>query len=268
MADEQQTGQAEQATHQSSSTSASQSSTGADNQSANTSSSSTSKPAESAQAERPAWATDSYWDAKAGLKSDALAKDLTELPQLRAFKATEDSRRLTLPQKAEDFAFELPADFKPPQGVEFKLNPDDQRVAEARAFALKAGLDKDQFKQLVGIYAAGEVKRQMDLQAFETAEVGKLGVNGTARKTAVDQWLSSRVSPQLAEFASKTMKCAAHVELFEKLMADFRSQGSGTFTQNGRELPPANGKIQGYEGMTFEQRRQAQDQRVRAANGR
>jgi hypothetical protein len=66
---------------------------------------------------RPEGIPDSYWDAeKNTLKVDpaALAKDLKERDELKTFKAAEDVKALSRPQKAEDYKLELPADFKPP----------------------------------------------------------------------------------------------------------------------------------------------------------
>src|SRR6516225_2825962 len=48
-----------------------------------------------------------------------------ELRDLVSFKASEDSRKLTAPQKAEDFRLELPADLKMPQGVDFRIDPNN-----------------------------------------------------------------------------------------------------------------------------------------------
>jgi hypothetical protein len=48
-------------------------------------------------------------------------------------------------------------------------------------------------------------------------------------------------------------------------MQKFVSQGSPAFSANGRTNTDANGKIPGYENMSFEQRRFAQDQQ-RARN--
>jgi hypothetical protein len=45
----------------------------------------------------------------------------------------------------------------------------------------------------------------------------------------------------------------------ETIMAKLSSQGAASFSQSHRVAPDAN-PIPGYEGMSFEQRRLAQDQ--------
>jgi hypothetical protein len=52
---------------------------------------------------------------------------------------------------------------------------------------------------------------------------------------------------------------AAHVRMFEKIMTKLTSQGAAGFSQQHRVAPDDN-KIPGYENMSFEQRRFAQDQ--------
>jgi hypothetical protein len=51
---------------------------------------------------------------------------------------------------------------------------------------------------------------------------------------------------------------ARHVEAFERIMNKVSSQGTASFSQSHRTAPETNG-IPGYEKMSFEQRRQAQD---------
>jgi hypothetical protein len=75
-----------------------------------------------------------------------------ELKDLLAFKSAEDSRRLTAPQKAEDFKLELPADLKMPEGVTFQFNPNDPAIEPARQFALRNNLSQQQFSEMVEVY--------------------------------------------------------------------------------------------------------------------
>jgi hypothetical protein len=180
------------------------------------------------------------------------------------FKAAEDSRRLTLPQKPEDYKLALPKDFKAPDGIEFVPDENDPLLPQARAFAQEAGLTQDQFEKLVSLHAASQVASQQMIKDAKAAEIQALGVNGTARMTAVQTWLNAQVGEDLGKHFSQFLYTAKQVEAMEKIMTVFRTQGGGTFSHIGREPPVENGKIANYDNMTFEQRRQAQD-RARSA---
>jgi hypothetical protein len=91
-------------------------------------------------------------------RPEALVKDLRERDELKAFKATEDSKRLTLPQKPDDYKIELPADFKPPEGVTFEFKADDPLMAQARTFAHQAGISQEGFSKLLSLHAASQVE--------------------------------------------------------------------------------------------------------------
>jgi hypothetical protein len=207
---------------------------------------------------------DSYWDATANaLKVDpsVLARDLKERDELKAFKATEDSRRLTLPADANAYKIELPADFKPPEGVTFEFKADDPLLVQARALAHQSGMSQDNFSKMLSVYAAAQVQDQATITAAKQAEINKLGVNGPARVDAVTAWLKGVGGPD-ADILCKTLDyapVAGTVMAFERLMQKFSSQGGSGFSQ-GHRAAPDDKKIPGYDTMSFEQRRFAQDQ--------
>ena len=80
-------------------------------------------------------------------------------------------------------------------------------------------------------------------------ELAKLGSAAAARVNAVERWLDATGQGAL----KSGLSTAAQVEAMERHMA---TQGA-RFSQS---TPPAAGKIPGYEGMSFEARRFAQDQ--------
>jgi hypothetical protein len=108
-----------------------------------------------------------------------------ELRDLVSFKASEDSRRLTAPQKAEDFKLELPADLTMPQGVTFQIDPNNPAVEPARAFALRNNLSQQQFSEMLGVYAATQANEMVAFNSAKAAEVTKLGDAANARVDAV-----------------------------------------------------------------------------------
>lgn len=202
------------------------------------------------------------WDAD---KGDFKPEASQHFRDMAARDAAEASRRLTLPQKPEDYKLALPKDFKAPEGMEFVLDEKDPMTPHARAFAQKHGLSQDAFTELVGLRASMDVQMKQQLKDFEAGEVTKLGVNGPARKTAIDTWLKAQLGEDVAKHISATMRTSVQAEAFEKLMANFRTQGAGGPSSAHRDGPEPAGTIPNYDTLSFEQRRFAQDQQRRAA---
>lgn len=174
---------------------------------------------------------ESYWDAE---KSAIKPEFSGHYKELATFKATEDSRKLTLPATANDYATELPKDFQLPPGLEFKIDPNNPIWAQAKDYAHKAGLSQDQFKQMVGLYAGAQISNEQMLKGARDAEVAKLGPAGSARVTAVQSFLEAQLGSDLGKFMGNMLVTAQHVQGFEQLMASFRTQGAGSFSQGGR----------------------------------
>jgi hypothetical protein len=101
------------------------------------------------------------------------------------------------------------------------------------------------------------------MKAAYNAEVAKLGAAGPARVDAVIQWIDAVAGPDAAALKNvfKMAPVASTITAFENMIKRFQSQGVTAFSQAHREGAPEANKIPGYEKMTFEQRRQAQDQR-------
>jgi hypothetical protein len=218
---------------------------------------------------RPEGIPDSYWDAeKNTLKVDAaaLAKDLKERDELKTFKAAEDVKALSRPQKADDYKLELPADFKPPAGVEFKLDATNPAMGQLKQVAHKHGLTQDAVNELIGVYAGNVVGTEAAIASARQAEITKLGPTAPARVDAVTQWLAgidSSADKGDAKALAGMLVTARHVEAFERIINRLTSQGSASFSQSHR-VPPDDKAIPGFADMSFEQRRHAQDQRAAA----
>lgn len=206
---------------------------------------------------RPAYVPESAWDATVGkVIEDKFAAHVGELT---AFKAAEDSRKLTIP-KPEAYEVALPQDFKAPEGLKFELNKDDPIIAQARAIANKRGLDQEGFSEFLGLYAATKIGEHQQFKTAFDAEIGKLGATGPARITAIQTWLDA-VGGKESAALSKVLQMAPvadTVVALENLMKKFSSQGGANFTQNGRAGQEPKGEIPGYENMSFQQRRAAQ----------
>jgi hypothetical protein len=184
-----------------------------------------------------------------------------QLREAIAAKAQTDVRATTLPQSADGYEFKLPVEFKPPEGMTFEFDKNDPLLAEARKAALDMKLDQAGFSRMLGLYAANKIKELEGVNRARVAEMEKLGAAGPQRIDAIERWVRAKVGPK-ADVLMKTVRqypVAAVVETFEKIIHEFSSQGGVSFDQRHREQPD-QGKIPGYEGMTFLQRRAAQEQ--------
>lgn len=176
---------------------------------------------------------------------------------MAARDAADQSRRLALPKTGDEYKVEPTKDFKPPEGVEFSLDQKNPQVANLKAWALRNGVPQSELSGLVDIYGGLMVAQQQTHKAAFEAQVAALGTTGPARVDAVKTWLDAK-----GFGAFKPMIVTADiVKGFEKLMGDYRGGGGGGPNPRGTDNGAADGKIPGYEKMSFEQRRHAQEQR-------
>lgn len=209
----------------------------------------------SAKVERPAYIPETFWDSASGQVKD---KEFGEhLNELSAFKAADDVKRLSRPQKPDEYQVALPQDFKAPEGIDFKFNDGDPLLAQARTAAHEMGLTQDQFSKMLGIYAGSRIGETQAFANAKTAEIAKLGPAGSTRVTAVTTFLNSALGPEAAPLIDSIWTASA-IQSWEKLITRLSGQGAGSFSSAHREPPEAAGKIPGFATMTFEQKRDAQ----------
>lgn len=205
-------------------------------------------------AARPAYIPEAFWDATAGKAKD---KELGEhFATLTARVAADDVRKNSLPQKAEDYKIALPADFKPPAGIEFKFNDGDPLLSQARTMAHEMGLSQENFSRLLGLYGGAQVASQAQIQTARDAEVAKLGTTGPARVTAVTTFLKAFLGDAEGAQLASRMFTARDVEIVEKLITKVSNQGGASFRGTGREPPQQPGRAtdEQYKAMTPAQR--------------
>jgi hypothetical protein len=187
----------------------------------------------------------------------------TALAEMIQRQAAEDVRKGTLPQTPEAYRAELPADFKPPAGVEFKLDTSNPALGQLKAVAHKHGLTQDAVNELIGVYAGNEVGTEARIRAAAAAEVTKLGASGTARVDAVTRFMDGSDLGVL----KSTLVTAAQIEAWERHINKLTSQGSAPYS-NSHRVPPETNAIPNYDKMTFAQRREAQDNLLARRGGR
>lgn len=183
---------------------------------------------------RPEYVPESYWDATAGKVKDdkAFAGFINEAV---AFRAAEDVKRLSLPQTPEAYKVELAADFKAPEGIKFEFRQNDPLLAQARTMAHTMGISQENFSKLLGLYAGAQVATQQEINTARNAEIAKLGTTGPARVTAITTWMKSILGEAEGAQLASRMFTARDIEIAEKLVTRFASQGGGSFRQTGRE---------------------------------
>jgi len=169
--------------------------------------------------------------------------------------AADDVRKGSLPQTAEAYKVELPSDFKPPAGIEFKLDTSNPALGQLKNVAHKYGFPQEAVNELIGVYAGAEVGTAASINAAAAAQVTKLGPSGPARVDAVTRWLDGSDLGVL----KSSLVTAAQVEALESHITKLSNQGGASFDQRHRAAPDTNA-IPNYEKMTFAQRRQAQDE--------
>lgn len=210
-----------------------------------------------AKPERPTYIPESFWDPEGGkVKADEFAANYKDLA---TFKATEDSRRLTLPKTPEEYQAQLPKDFQAPQGVEFKIDNANPIWSQARQLMhdIDSGKVSGQaaFEKMIALHAANEISTQQTLRTARDAEVSKLGPAGSARVTAVQAFLNAQLGEQAGQFMGNMLVTAQHVQGFEQLMAAFRNQGSGTFAPSRAPDAPAKLSNEQYSKLTYSEQK-------------
>jgi hypothetical protein len=196
--------------------------------------------AQSSQAQapsRPEGLADKYWDAAAGVKITDLLKDHTDLA---TFKAAEDSRRLSRPQKPEEYKTELPKEFQKPDGIDFQFDDKSDTLKSFREFALKRGLDQDTFSEALSIYAGMQLHELQQMKTARDAEIAKLGNAASARVDAVTTWIKGMVGDDGLNAVKPMLVTSRIVKAFEGLIQKFSSQGGAQFSQAHRDI--SNGK--------------------------
>jgi len=209
---------------------------------------------QSQAAKRPDWVPESYWDAT---KNEAKGADFRRaFDELSAFKAADESRRLSLPQKPEDYKIALPQDFKPPEGVEMKFNEADPALKSAREAAKEMGLTQDQFSKLLGVYAGNRVTELQQFKAAKEGEIAKLGTTGPARIDAVLTWAKAFFGEGEAKEFANELWTAGAVQRWEKIIQRVSSQHGSNFSQAHRNVDEPQGKVseEQFQKMTSAER--------------
>lgn len=154
----------------------------------------------------------------------------------------------------------MPKDFVPPPGIEFKFDEQNPILTQARQLMhdIDTGKLSGQaaFEKMLSLQAANEVGNVQNLKTARDAEVAKLGATGSARVTAVQNFLNAQLGEGDGKFMSNMLVTAKHVEGFERLMAAFRNQGSGSFQPPRAPSEPPKVTNEQYAKMTYSEQKE------------
>jgi hypothetical protein len=181
-----------------------------------------------------------------------------ELAGMMDRQAQDDLRKATMPATPDDYKLELSSDTKLPGNVEYKFDASNPSMAALRNWAHAKGFDQSTLSEMLTIYATHEAQQNAALAARSREEVAKAGVNAPQRVDAVTKWITGEMGNADAKPIVATIVTDAHLRFYEKMMQKVSSQGAASFSQSHRAAPDTN-PIPGYETMSFEQRREAQD---------
>jgi transcriptional regulator with XRE-family HTH domain len=184
-----------------------------------------------------------------------------EIETMMQRQAQEDLRAATRPASAEAYEAKLPADLKLPGGQTYTFDQNDPSLIAARNLAHAKGWSQQDFSEALGIFASHIAGQEAQLAERARAEIAKAGANAPQRVDAVGKWLDGFMGTKDAAPIRATICTESHLRFMEAVMSKITSQGVPNFSTSHR-VPPDDAKIPGYENMSFEQRRFAQDQQA------
>lgn len=188
---------------------------------------------------RPEGLADEFWDDASGVKVDAVLGRLNELT------AAEQARSAEVPDSAEDYVFELPAELAQQAekaGLEFKA--DDPRVKAVAGVLHKLGAKKDAAGELLTAYAQAEIEVASQMANTIGEEVrasfARLGEKAEARMNAVHAAVKQHAGQHAEALLQELTTGDAYVAL-EAILA----KATGVPID-----PNVNPKSDPYEGLT------------------
>ena len=163
--------------------------------------------------------------------------------EMSAAIAAEQVKALSRPQNADAYKVELPKEFAPPQGVEFKLDEANPLFAQAKAVALKYGLPQEGFSEFLGLVAGNQVASEQQITTARNAEIAKLGTTGPARIDALSTFYKATLGDADGQRLMSRLFTADDVKMAESLVSKLTNSGASFRSGTGREPPAQPGKV-------------------------
>lgn len=196
---------------------------------------------------RPDGLPDWAWDATAN--SVKLPDLLGKFNELSAFKAADESRRLSVPESADKYELKIPEGTEMPEGIEFKLDVADPMFKIAREAAHAAGMDQAGFeanvlKPFIQMKAAAAHQEATQFQEAVAAADKELGAQATARRDAIKTYVAARYGAGQLDWMQHILPVPGFVKFMEQVARNDSSAGMPGFKATGREGGSSNGPSQ------------------------
>lgn len=157
--------------------------------------------------------------------------------------AAEQVRRGALPQSPDAYEAKTSPAFQVPQGVEFRVDANDPLWPQAKAWAKEAGLSQEQFEKAVDLVAGRDLFNQQQIKTAVTREIEKLGPTAPARVDAIETFWKGLLGEQAGKAMMSRIFNAGDVQMHEKIIGKFATQGHASFSQSHREPGGAQGRL-------------------------
>ncbi|MBA2402737.1 MAG: hypothetical protein H0V72_29385 [Bradyrhizobium sp.] len=192
-----------------------------------------------------------------------------EIKTLAADKAMRDLRAATLPQTPDGYELKLSEGVKLPGGqdVQFRFDEKDAGIAAVRNLAHAKGWSRADLSDVLSVYASHVAGQEAAMAEISRAEISKVGANAAQRVDAASRWVRSVMGEADSKPILASMVTDAQLRFIETVMTKISGQGTMPFSQQHR-VAPDSAAIPGYDKMSFEQRRFAQDQQAARGNMR
>ena len=213
------------------------------------------------KAKRPDWAPEAYWDPNGATFKPEFGEHYNELA---TFRQAETDRLAKLPKTPAEYDLSLPEDLQLPDGVKREDFVLDANAPEAKAFREIVHGEKvspDAAKKMLGLLAKRDAEQVTRVNKRVAEEQAQLGAQFGERVAAVGQFLEGRVGKQSADALMSGLFTAAQVKAMEALATQFSAQGATKIPGKGAEPHQDPNKIEGWDKMTFEEKRAHQNAR-------
>lgn len=195
-----------------------------------------------AVSERPAYIPEAYFDPDTKtVKAEDLTRDLGELPALRELKTAADARAAAIPKDGA-YKFELPADFKLPEGTKFIADPKDPLVVGVRELAKTRGWTQDDVNEVTKMWAGMLAGEHEAMKAADAEQMKALGGGAPDRIKAANTWLSGHLSATQAKALGPALRTKDGVEAVEALIEKFKGV-KPVGDLNGGKTPNVNADL-------------------------
>jgi hypothetical protein len=189
-----------------------------------------------------------------------------ELAGMMDRQAQDDLRAATRPASAEAYKAELPADLQLPGGQTYTFDQNDPSLIAARNLAHAKGWSQQDFSEALGIFASHHAQQEAALAERSRAEVARAGVNAPQRVDAVGRFITAEMGEADGKQIRALIVTDSMLRYHERMMQKISSQNTASFSQSHRVAPDGD-DIPGFDKMTFEQQRFAQDQNAARRGG-